>query len=142
MRRYLVVANLTVAGEPLLQTVRELMAQGPCRFTVVVPAGADPASWHAHDEAHDVAAARARLDAALEAFRAVGADVEGRIGDPRPVDAVRDVLREGDYDEIIVSTLPPGVSRWLRTDVVRRIERAVDLPVRHVYGVRAPAVTG
>lgn len=142
MRRYLVVANLTIAGEPLLQTVRELMAEGPCRFTVVVPAGSDPASWHAHDEAHDIAAARARLEAAIDAFRALGADVDGAIGDPRPVDAVRDALARDHYDEIIVSTLPPGVSRWLRTDVVRRIERVVDVPVRHVYGVRAPATIG
>jgi hypothetical protein len=135
VRRYLVVANLTVAGEPLLQTVRDLIDEGPCRFHVLVPAAADPGSWRAHDEAHDVAAARARLEAALEAFRAVGAEVEGEIGDARPVDAVRDLLRRESFDEVVVSTLPPGVSRWLGTDIVRRIERAIDLPVMHVYGV-------
>jgi hypothetical protein len=85
-------------------------------------------------EGHDHAVADARLADALERFRALGADVEGEVGDSSPMEAVRDVLwREPPFDAIILSTLPAGVSRWLRQDLPHRIERT--------FGVRPTLVT-
>ena len=135
MRRYLIVANQTLGGPPLLDKVRDLLGEGPCRFHVVVPA------THPHDhltwtEGQSVAIAKHRLDEALARFRAAGADVDGEVGDGRPVDAVGDAIRAAppgeSYDAILLSTLPPGLSRWLNQDLPHRLQRAFGLPIVHL----------
>jgi hypothetical protein len=131
MRRYLCVANLTMTEPHLLQKVRECMAAGPSSFHILVPASPPPsgATWtesQAHTQAQE------RLDAGLAAFRGLGADVDGEVGDASPVQAVGDVLLKADYDEIILSTLASGPSRWLKQDVVSRMQRRYDIPVTHV----------
>jgi hypothetical protein len=137
VHRYLVVANQTLGGDALLRRLTELTADGPCEIHVLVPASADPTESF-HDEDADRRAARRRLDEALERLGRLEATVTGEVGDHRPVDAVGDVLRRGErFDRIIVSTLPSGISRWLRLDALSRIERAVAVPVEHV--VSAPA---
>jgi hypothetical protein len=139
VHRYLVVANQTLGGDALLRRLRELTAEGPCEVHVLVPASADPTEAF-HDQVADRRLARQRLTEALERFGDLAATVSGEVGDHRPVDAVGDVLRRGErFDRIIVSTLPAGVSRWLRLDAVSRIERAVDIPVEHLV---APARLG
>ena len=69
--------------------------------------------------------------AALERFLAEGAAVEGIVGDASPVRAIDDVLIEHPQDEIILSTLPPGISRWLNKDLPHRVEQRFALPVDH-----------
>jgi len=134
MRRYLVVANQTLGGQPLVDKVRELMAGGPCQFHLVVPA------THPHEhltwtEGGATAVARQRLDEAIVRLRALGADIDGHVGDERPVDAVGDAIRAGPpYDAILLSTLPPGVSRWLGQDLPHRLQRAYEIPVLHLVG--------
>jgi hypothetical protein len=99
------------------------MADQPCRFHLVVPAS-EP-RWAAGEAR---ALAGRRLEAALAALRSIGAEVTGEVGDPSPVRAIGDVLTIDDsFDEIILSTLPPGLSRWLRQDVVHRVERLFPL---------------
>jgi hypothetical protein len=74
-----------------------------------------------------------RLKLAIERFADLG-EVTGEVGDEHPVDAVRDVLERGErFDGIVLSTLKPGVSRWLRLDLISRIE-GFGLPVIHVVG--------
>lgn len=132
MARYLVVANQTLGGDALRGRLEELAGEGPCDIHVLVPASADPTESF-HDEAADLGLARSRLEQALERFGDLDANVTGEVGDHRPVDAVRDVLRRGEgFDGVIVSTLPAGISRWVRLDTVSRIERAVDVPVEHI----------
>ncbi len=132
MKRILVVANQTLGGDELMSQLRTRVEEGPCEIHVVVPAGADPTSSF-HDHASDRALATGRLTQALSRFAKLGVDVTGEVGDHRPVDAVTDVFRRGEsFDEIVVSTLPAGASRWVRLDAVSRIERAVDVPVTHV----------
>lgn len=139
MRRYLVISNQTLSSEALIERVRSCLAAGPCHFHVVVPA------THANDrmtwtEGHDRAAARQRLDAALERFAALGADADGEVGDARPLDAIRDAMLHGPaYDELILVTLPPGVSRWLRQDLPHRVRRSIDLPLTHLVAEPVPA---
>jgi hypothetical protein len=76
--------------------------------------------------------ARERLDLALVWFREFGVDVDGEIGDPNPLLAIGDALRDGELDHIILSTLPAGISRWLKMDLPSRVEAAFDLPFSHI----------
>lgn len=132
MRRYLIVANQTLLGEPLLARVRECIAAGPCQFHIVVPATHAPGRA-AQREGLDRAFAAQRLSDGLDRFRALGVEAEGEVGDARPLDAIRDVmLHAGPFHEIIVSTLPPGLSRWLHQDLPHRIHRTFELPTTTV----------
>lgn len=139
MRRYLVVANQTLLGDHLFAEIRGRLAAGPCQFHVVVPAthARDHAVW---TEGHDRVIAQGRLTEALERFRAEGAVVEGEVGDPSPIEAIGDVLRRSPpFDEVILSTLPPGLSRWINQDLPHRIERSFHLPLALVVAEHALA---
>jgi hypothetical protein len=70
-------------------------------------------------------------DALPKLSRAAGAEVTGTVGDPEPLMAIEDAVNLGSYDEIIISTLPLGISRWLKLDIVSKA-RALGLPVTHV----------
>jgi GABA permease len=127
-RRVLVVANQTACGDELLEAVRARMVAGPCEFTLLVPAThpQDHATWTEGDAR---AIALRRMDAAIVRFGEIGAAVDGVVGDASPVRAIDDVLLENPHDEIILSTLPPGVSRWLRLDLPQRVGQRFGLPV-------------
>jgi hypothetical protein len=132
MRRYLIVANQTLDSKELLDWLEQLVAEGPCELHVVVPAtpGREQLVW---TEGGARAIARRRLTTALTTFRQLPALVGGEVGDANPVLAVHDALRQGHApDGIIVVTLPTSLSRWLRHDLPRRIERSTGLPVRAI----------
>jgi GABA permease len=133
MRRYLVVANQTLGGGHLLTLLREL-AEEPSTFHVLVPAS--PPVDHLWTEAEAIVIARKRLDTALERFRAVGIEATGEVGDGRPLQAIDDVLLRDTFDAIVLSTLPPRVSKWLRLDLVHRVQTSFGLPVHHVISHR------
>jgi hypothetical protein len=142
MRRYLVVANQTLMSEELRAAVRDRLGAPPCRFHVVVPAtpSRDHLAW-TEGAARQVA--RDRLEAALAWLHAEGAITTGSIGDADPVLAILDALPRDDFDEIVVSTFPPGVSRWIRQDLAHRLARRTDIPVHHVIaGVTELEETG
>jgi hypothetical protein len=137
MRRYLVVANQTLAGGHLVSTLRGLVSHEPCRFFVLVPASAPTNHMWSEGEAREIAARR--LATALERFHELDAEVDGEVGDEHPLQAIQDVMDRGEqFDGVVLSTLPPGISRWLRFDLVHRVEGAFDLPVIHVVGEREP----
>ena len=131
MRRYLVVANQTLGGERLQAEIRQRVLDGPCRFHVLVPATkpADHAFW-TEGEAHAIA--ERRLDAALSRLHGMGILATGQVGDASPVLAVADVLLRDRFDEVILSTLPPGLSRWLHLDLPHRLSSRIRIPVTHV----------
>jgi hypothetical protein len=130
-RRYLVVANLRVSGDGLAATIEQRLRAGPCTFHVVVPASADPhaMTW---TEEEVMRLAGHRLDQAVRVFRNLRTEVSGEVGDWTPLLAIEDALRTRRFDEIILSTLPPGLCRWIRLDMPRRIARRFGLPVSHV----------
>ena len=141
MRRYLIVANQTLAGGQLMSTLRELHQRGPCSFHVVVPA--TPPRDHSWTEGEARHTARERLDAALARLRSEGLEVTGEVGDEHPHEAVQDILLRGEtFDAIVLSTLPPNMSRWLKRDLVRRLEATTGIHVIHVIGQPAPAQSG
>lgn len=138
-KRVLVVANQTLAGSALRAEILRRVGEEPHSFTLIVPATApgDHLVW-TDEEAVDIA--RRHLDAALAALRSEGVDISGRVGDPSPTLAIGDALLTETYDEIILSTLPPGVSRWLKQDLPQRVERRFGLPLTVVIG--EPATVG
>jgi hypothetical protein len=130
MRRYLVVAHRTLGGQHLLDEVRARLEAGPCQFYLLVPVH-HPAgqNW---TEGQLEAAARQSLEDGLARFRELGADVDGEVGDANPVYAIETVTRDRAFDEIILSTLPAGPSRWLKLDVPTRVARQFRMPVTHL----------
>lgn len=133
MRRYLIVANQTLGGTHLLALLQELTEQ-PSSFHVLVPA--TPPGDRLWTEAEARTIARRRLDDALERFRSVGIEATGEIGDERPLQAIDDALEGEPFDEIVLSTFPPGMSKWLRLDLPHRVAATYGLPVRHVIAPR------
>jgi uncharacterized protein len=130
MRRYLIVANRTLGGLELLDVVRARLDRGPARFHVLVPVPPGDYPGAAEDA---VAEAQARLDAELERLTGLGADVSGEHAETDRLDAIRAVLdREDPFDEIIVCTLPHGLSRGLRDNLVDRVRELTDVPVLHI----------
>jgi GABA permease len=81
-----------------------------------------------------------RLERALKEFAGIGAEATGQVGDASPMAAISDALLGGRFDAVILSTLPPGRSEWLRQDLPARVARRVNVPVHHVVAARAPLV--
>ncbi len=146
MRRCLIVANQTLSTDTLTGAVEERMAAEPHEFHVLAPAtplrnevdgpgayadlGPSPA-----DRAY--ALAQQRLDRTLAHLRELGATVDGEVGDPDVLEAVRLTLGHVAADEIVLSTLPRGLSQWLRRDLPARLRKNCDIPVTHLVAGRA-----
>jgi hypothetical protein len=129
--KVLVVANRTAGSEELLGALRERAEESPVEFHLVVPASPRGASWMFDmNSGHD--AAEHDLEGALQRIRDLGLDVDGEVGDPDPVAAVSDSSHAGGYDEVIVSTLPKHLSKWLKLDIAHKIAHTTGLPVKHV----------
>jgi hypothetical protein len=130
----LVVAHQTAATPPLIEAVRERARSGPSKFHILVPRRLRSGEKVANPEEIGAQEAREVLRGALPRLsEAAGAAVTGDVGDLEPQTAIQDALNRGHYDEIIVSTLPLGVSRWLKHDLVSKAQ-AFGLPVQHVVG--------
>jgi hypothetical protein len=127
--RVLVVAHRTAATPALLNAVRERAARGPCAFTLLVPNAAHGLHRVVDAEDQDQEEAQAVLELALPLLEeAAGAHVEGVVGDPEPLNAVQDAVNLMGFDEIIISTLPARVSRWLHLDLPSKLN-GLGLPV-------------
>ena len=131
--RVLVVACKTAASPELLAAVRERAAAGPSAFTLLVPTPTSTLERITDPDDADPAQAQVVLDTALPAMReaAGGAAVDGLIGDPTPLNAIADAVNTGAYDEVIVSTLPHHLSRWLHLDLPHKAA-GLGLPVTTV----------
>ena len=138
MRSYLIVANQTFASPTLTAAVLERAREGDGGFHVVVPATPvhHGLTW---DEDEARAAAEARLEEVIARLRGLGIEATGEVGCKDPVAAVHDALRNRHVDEVILSTLPAGISRWLGQDVPSRLRGSLHVPVTVVIAPREPA---
>jgi hypothetical protein len=130
--RVLIAAHKTAATPALLDAVRERAARGPATFTLVVPKPAHGLHRVVDPEDQSTGEADEVLALALPLLeQAAGGKVEGIVGDPDPLNAIQDAVNLHGFDEIIVSTLPTTVSRWLKLDLPSKLT-GLGLPVTTV----------
>lgn len=129
----LVVANRTASSDQLLERLREKAADAdkPQLFIVVIPQEGGQ-GLHAHR-------ARGQLNQFLDRARAANLLAAGMIADPDPFIAAKNALQLFRVDEVVISTLGPERSGWLRADLVGRIRKASPAPVEHVVAARETA---
>lgn len=157
MHNVLIVANRTVGGDDLADEVRRRVSDGSWEFHLLVPVASAVSSVVAIGTAVGDAAnilptaslevtderqiARDRLAFGLEWLGSLGATATGEL--TTDCDAAAVVARIVDasasdgassIDEVIVSTLPTTISRWLRQDLPHRIARRVTIPVTVITG--------
>ena len=135
MPRYLVIANQTVESPQLLDAIRQRAVDPFATFHLLVPE--DHSTGMTWEEGRAHVDALRRLDDALEHFESAGIEMNGEV-DVSPVDGTGNILRRegpGHFDEILISTLPVTVSRWLKMDAPSRIARLTTVPVTHVVAV-------
>jgi hypothetical protein len=135
----LVVANQTAESEELRSALRARDQAGEVEFTLLVPATPHGVAWAADMFAGEEEAQQ-HLDAMVERLRTIGVDVkEAKVGDPDALAAVQDECNFHSYDEVIVSTLPLHLSKWLHIDLPRKVEACTGLPVQHIEAAKVPA---
>lgn len=133
MVRYLLVAHQTADSTELRKHVLALVAEDPAgEFVLVVPATpVEHLSGWLEGEAFRAAVHTA--ERARAAFATDGVELaDVRVGDANPLYAIQDEFIADEFDQVIISTHPSTISRWLRTDLVTKAGRALDVPVVHV----------
>jgi CRP-like cAMP-binding protein len=138
MRRYLVVADETVGGKPLLAEIGARHGAGQSRFLVLVPARV-PKEGMTWTEFEARALAEDRLERVLNHLRELGVQGDGQVADADPFLAIEDALREEQFDEVILSA-PSKRSGWMKPDLPGKLEATFGLPVTYVPGEREAAV--
>ncbi len=134
----LLVANRTATTHRLRQAVSERASRGAGSFHLVVPAVPHGLHRVVDPEVAGREEAEAALALALPLLsEAAGFEVSGEVGSADPLAAIQDALARGSFDEIVVSTLPHRVSRWLRMDLPSKA-RGLGLPVAHVEAEAVP----
>ena len=120
VKQVLVVASKTASSARLIKEIEARAAAGGCRFTLLIP------------DASDRETAHRTLELVLPPMRqAASAPVTGLVDGPDPFESVQRAVEQGSFDEIIVSTLPRRVSKWLHRDLITRVE-GLGLPVTAV----------
>jgi hypothetical protein len=130
--RVLVVANRTAATPALLDAVRERAARGPSTFTLLVPHTAKGLHRLIDPEDQGQSEAEDTIELAVPLLeQAAGGPVQSLIGDAEPLAAIQDAINLHGFDEIIISTLPTRISRWLKLDLPSKVA-GLGLPVTTV----------
>ena len=128
----LVVANETLVGDELVDSLRSRAEHGPVRVAVVAPVNSPREGYVVYRDSRRAAASR-RLDRVLAWLRLAGIPAHGAVYDDDPLAAVKDVLASEDVDEIVVCTHPETKSGWLRRNLVEEIRKAAGgRPVEHI----------
>lgn len=132
MARLLAVAHQTAQADAFIAAVRAACEDDRVDVVLLVPATPVKhlASW-THGESSAIAQQQAETAGRVLAEAGVTV-IESRVGDPDPYEAIVQAIAQENFDHLIVSTLPPGISRWLGADLINRLRRSIDLPITHV----------
>lgn len=130
-RKILLVADRTAAGQEVITALRVRLAEPPTQVTLLVPATPSHRGW-TWEEEDARGTAEHRMATSVSKLKHAGIAVDGVLGGFSPMQAVRQELEHHRYDEILISTLPARVSRWLRQDLPARVAREFDVPVTHL----------
>ena len=125
--RTLIVANLTASTPFLLQEVSRLAAERPTKFSLLVPNvdAAKAADWS--------------LETAEKLLsRAADSPVKGSLGGQDPFESIREAIAGGNYDDVLISTLPKPRSEWLRKDLPTRVSE-LGIPVSVITPPEEPS---
>jgi hypothetical protein len=76
-----------------------------------------------------LALATFRMRHAIHRLHDAGVDAEGEVGAADPINAVARALEHEAADELVVTTLPNGLSKWLEVDLPKALEHRFGLPV-------------
>ena len=130
--RILVVANKTAATPALIDAVRERAARGACEFTLLVPNATHGLHKLVDPEDQSESEAETTIELAIPLLEeAAGVPVDAMIGVPEPLAAIQDAINLHGFDELIISTLPTRVSKWLKLDLPSKAA-GLGLPVTTV----------
>jgi hypothetical protein len=130
--RVLVVANKTAATPALIDAVRERAARGACEFTLLVPNATHGLHKLVDPEDQSESEAETTIELAIPLLEeAAGVPVDAMIGVPEPLAAIQDAINLHGFDELIISTLPTRVSKWLKLDLPSKAA-GLGLPVTTV----------
>jgi hypothetical protein len=139
--RVLVVAHKTAATQPLLDAVRERAQRGPSTFTLLVPTATHGLHKVVDPEDQDAGEAQAVINHAVPLLsESAGTPVEALVGDADPGAAIQDAINLHGFDEVIISTLSPRLSRWLKLDLPSKVS-GLGLPVTTVTPADVPATS-
>lgn len=148
MRTVLIVANATIGGGDLSAAVGARIADGACAFHLLVPVPPPSASAMVAVESATLAVfdlpderlvAAQRLEAGLQWLRDLGVEATGEVGTTDAVASVTAIVARGGIDEVLISTLPSRLSRWLKLDLPTKLAKAVKVPVNVVTATNAHA---
>jgi hypothetical protein len=134
--KLLVIANRTVESAEIRDVIVDRATAGPVQVTLVAPASSGTGSVRARRME-----TAQRLERAVQQLTDAGVPVEGVVGDTDPLVAVQDVWDPRRFDEVVVVTLPTGVSRWMAADLPHRVERLTAARVTHVVAAAQPAAS-
>jgi hypothetical protein len=129
-RRLLVVATASVRAADLRKSVRAHAGEDVEMLVIAPASDISRLGWltNAEDDARTDATERA--DELAEA--APTDDVESRVGDSDPVQAIEDALGTFPADELIVVTLPDEDATWLEKGSAETALKRFSLPATHL----------
>jgi len=118
--RILVVANKTTVTPALIDAVRARAEAGPAEFFLLIP---NPDHVLFDRITEDTSAGEQVLALALPMLtEAVGNQAQGRVAhSPNAYDDIERDVQAGNFDEIILETVPTHVSHWLHVDLEHRV---------------------
>ncbi len=127
-----IVTDAIEGAEPIEEILRR--ANGSeVEVRLVAPAVEESAFRHALGDVDEPArAAEGRLEVSLAALRSNGVDASGAVGDPDPVLAAEDALREAPADEVLIFEHEADQARWFENGLFERAQAQLKPPLRMI----------
>jgi hypothetical protein len=131
--RLLAVVTGSLEGPAPVEQIRHSGNGGGLEVRVVVPAVEANAFRHTLGDVDEPRRqAEERLRASLDSLRKSGIDASGEVGDPDPVQAAQDALREAPADEVLIFEHEEAQARWFEEGLFERARASLEPPLRLV----------